>query len=122
MQTGLLAAIYAKKGDSAELERLTQLYMIPSEYTSEHWLIFGYHYYVLKKYDKASYFAHKACYLNPRNIEAGLLKGILILILLTICTLYILSDREKIGNLLTFIFFSIMICISFEFYNIISGI
>lgn len=74
-ETGILGAIYAKKGDSAELEKLTQLYMNPDEYSSEHWLIFGYHYYVLKKYDKASYFAHKACYLNPRNVEAGLLKG-----------------------------------------------
>lgn len=74
--TGLLGAIYAKKGDSGELEKMTQLYMNPAEYSSEHWLIFGYHYYVLKKYDKASYFAHKACYLNPRNVEAGLLKGI----------------------------------------------
>lgn len=74
-ETGILGAIYAKKGDSAELEKMTQLYMSPAEYSSEHWLIFGYHYYVLKKYDKASYFAHKSCYLNPRNVEAGLLKG-----------------------------------------------
>lgn len=72
---GILGAIYAKKGDAAELEKLTQLFMNPAEYSSEHWLIFGYHYYVMKKYDKASYFAHKACYLNPRNIEACLLKG-----------------------------------------------
>lgn len=71
-----MGAIYTKKGDAVELEKLTQLYMNPSEYSSEHWLIYGFHYYVLKKYDKASYFAHKACYLNPRNIEAGLLKGI----------------------------------------------
>lgn len=70
-----MGAIYAKKGDSAELEKLTHFYMNASEYSSEHWLIFGYHYYVLKKYDKASYFAHKACYLNQRNVEAGLLKG-----------------------------------------------
>lgn len=70
-----MGAIHAKKGDSVELDKLTQLFMNPSEYSSEHWLIFGYHYYVLKKFDKASYFAHKACYLNPRNVEACLLKG-----------------------------------------------
>lgn len=75
MKLGILGAIHAKKGDCAELEKLTQLFMNPSEYSSEHWLIFGYHYYVLKKFDKASYFAHKACYLNPRNVEACLLKG-----------------------------------------------
>lgn len=63
------------QGDVVELEKLTQLPMNPSEYTSEHWLLYGFHCYVLKKYDKASYFAHKACYLNPRNIEACLLKG-----------------------------------------------
>lgn len=74
-EIGILGAIYAKNCNSVELEKLTQLYMNPDELTSEHWLIFGYHYYVLKKYDKASYFAHKACYLNPRNVEAGLLKG-----------------------------------------------
>lgn len=75
MKTGILGAIYANKGDSVELEKLTQLYMNSAEYTSEHWLIFGFHYYVMKKYDKASYFAHKACYMNPRNVEACLLKG-----------------------------------------------
>lgn len=70
-----MAAIHAKRQDAAELEKLTQLFMNTSEYTSEHWLLYGYHYYVMKKHDKASYFAHKACYLNPRNVEAGLLKG-----------------------------------------------
>lgn len=72
---GILGAIYAKRGDATELEKLTQFFINPSEYTSDHWLIYGYHYYVMKKYDRASYFAHKACFLNPRNIDACLLKG-----------------------------------------------
>ncbi|XP_031621472.1 anaphase-promoting complex subunit 7 [Contarinia nasturtii] len=71
----MMGAIYAKKGDSTELEKLTQLFVNAAEYTSEHWLIYGYHYYVMKKFEKSSYFAHKACYLNPRNIEACLLKA-----------------------------------------------
>lgn len=69
-----LAAIYAAKNQSDELEKLTRLYMSSAEYTTEHWLLFAQHFFVIRKFEKATYFAHKACYLNPRNIEACLLK------------------------------------------------
>lgn len=70
-----LAAIYVMKNEAEELEKLTRLFMQTSEYTTEHWLLFGQYYFVLRKFEKASYFAHKACHLNPRNVEACLLKG-----------------------------------------------
>lgn len=77
-----MGAIYAKRNDALELEKLTQLFVHAAEYTSEHWLIYGFHYYVLKKFEKASYFAHKACYLNPRNVDACLLKGVFFALIL----------------------------------------
>lgn len=64
-----------KKGDIAELEKMVQLFMNPEEYTPDQWLLFAFHNYALKKYDKASYFAHKSCYIMPKNVEACLLKG-----------------------------------------------
>lgn len=70
-----LSAIYMMRKEAEELEKLTRLFMESSEYTTEHWLLFGQYYFVLGKLEKASYFAHKACHLNPRNVEACLLKG-----------------------------------------------
>lgn len=74
---GTLSTIYTIKEDAEELEKLTRLFMQSSEYTTEHWLLFGQYYFVLRKFEKASYFAHKACHINPRNVEACLLKGMI---------------------------------------------
>lgn len=70
-----LAALYAIQNKVNDLERLTVPSMSVTEYLSEHWFVWAQLFYVQKKYEKASYFAHKSCFLNVRNIEASLLKG-----------------------------------------------
>lgn len=70
-----LSAIYLAKKQGDELDKLTRLYMSTNEYTGEHWVLFAHHFLLLDKRDKALYFAHKACYDNPRNVEACLVKG-----------------------------------------------
>lgn len=69
-----LAGVYAAKNQTEELEKLTMLWS-SNEYTTEHWFVLAQHLFVQGKYEKATYFAHKACALNPKNIEACLLKG-----------------------------------------------
>lgn len=73
-----LASLYALKDKPNELEKLTCPVGSPAEHTSEYWFIWGQFLASQGKYEKATYFAHKACYLNPRNIEAALLKGLLV--------------------------------------------
>lgn len=70
-----LASLYALKDMSRELERLTRPTLSPAEYKSEYWFIWAQYLANQGKYEKATYFAHKACYLNTSNIEAALLKG-----------------------------------------------
>lgn len=69
-----LAAIYAAKNQLDELEKLTMI-VSPSEYMTEHWFVMAQLIFAQGKYEKANYFAHRACVLNLKNIEAGLLKG-----------------------------------------------
>lgn len=71
----LLATLYARKGQKDNLERLTLSPMSVTEYLTEHWFVWAMLFYVQGKHEKASYFAHKASFLNPRNVEATLLKG-----------------------------------------------
>lgn len=70
-----LAALYALKGHIGDLERLTLPAVSVSEYSSEHWFVWAQLFFTQGKYEKASYFAHKACFINPKNVEATLLKG-----------------------------------------------
>lgn len=69
-----LTAIYAAKNQLDELEKLTMI-VSPSEYMTEHWFVMAQLIFAQGKYEKANYFAHRACVLNQKNIEAGLLKG-----------------------------------------------
>lgn len=69
-----LAGIYAAKNQLDELEKLTMI-VSPSEYMTEHWFVMAQLIFAQGKYEKANYFAHRACVLNLKNIEAGLLKG-----------------------------------------------
>lgn len=71
-----LAALYAIKGRTDELEKLTVPAISVTEYVSEHWFVWAQLFYAQGKFEKASYFAHKSCFLNTRNVEATLLKGI----------------------------------------------
>lgn len=70
-----LAAVYALKGQTDELERMTLPTMSVTEFTSEHWFVWAQLFFKQGKYEKASYFAHKACFMNSKNVEATLLKG-----------------------------------------------
>lgn len=71
----ILATLYALKGDKDKLEQLTLSPMSVTEYFTEHWFVWALLFFAQGKYEKASYFAHKASFLNPRNVEATLLKG-----------------------------------------------
>ncbi|KAF5291187.1 hypothetical protein FQA39_LY14429 [Lamprigera yunnana] len=64
----------SKKEHHRELERLIpDLEM--SLWSSEHWVVMGYHMYINSKYERAAYFGQQACLLNKRNVEALLLKA-----------------------------------------------
>lgn len=70
-----LAALYAETGRLRELENLATRLMSVTEEQPQPWVAMGYFCHLTKKSPKAVYFAHKACLLDPRNIEALLLKG-----------------------------------------------
>lgn len=42
---------------------------------AEPWIAFGTYVMSIKTSSKAAFYAHKACVINPRNVEAFLLKG-----------------------------------------------
>ncbi len=71
----VLAAIMYKDQREKELDQLTIDLMGMSEEATEPWIVFGYQCFLKKKFQKAVYFAHKACMLNQRDVEALLLKG-----------------------------------------------
>lgn len=70
-----LAALYAETGRLRDLENLATRLMSVTEEQPQPWVAMGYFCHLTKKSPKAVYFAHKACLLDPRNIEALLLKG-----------------------------------------------
>lgn len=76
LQNGLtsLAYIFTSKEDVHSLEKLIANVQ-PTEYSAEHWYVVASQHYVQRKYDKATYFAHKACYMNPTNVDAAILNG-----------------------------------------------
>jgi len=70
-----LAALLAAQGKVRELEALATRLMGVSEEAPESWVAMGYFSHLNKKGPRAVYFAHKACLLDTRNVEALLLKG-----------------------------------------------
>lgn len=70
-----LAALYAETGRLRDLENLATRLMGVTEEQPQPWVAMGYFCHLTKKSPKAVYFAHKACLIDPRNIEALLLKG-----------------------------------------------
>jgi len=70
-----LAALFAQTGKVRELESLATRLMGVSEEQPQPWVAMGHFCHLNKKSPKAVYFAHKACLLDTRNVEALLLKG-----------------------------------------------
>lgn len=69
------AALLAKEKKVKELESLTSHLISINDNVPEPWIAMAYFCYIAKKCTKAVNFAQKACLLNPRHIEALLLKG-----------------------------------------------
>ncbi|KAK7793833.1 hypothetical protein R5R35_014328 [Gryllus longicercus] len=83
MERGLdiLAALLAKERRHKDLERLVA---VPSgvsatEHSPEHWVAMAYLLHAAKRNSKAIYFAQKACMAHPRNVEALILKGAILM-------------------------------------------
>ncbi|XP_035206985.1 anaphase-promoting complex subunit 7-like [Stegodyphus dumicola] len=73
------AALLAKEKKMKELESLTAHLISINDNVPEPWIAMAYFCYVAKKGTKAVNFAQKACVLNPRHVEALLLKGTVLL-------------------------------------------
>lgn len=81
MQTGIqiLAMLLAKKNKIQSLEKMiAPNTTFPYEYTTEMWFVMAQYLFSSAKYDKAVYFVQKSCFLNPKNAEALILKGIVV--------------------------------------------
>jgi len=70
-----LAALFAQLGRVRELESLATRLMGISEEQPQPWVAMGHFCHSNKKSPRAVYFAHKACLLDTRSVEALLLKG-----------------------------------------------
>lgn len=75
----IYAALLAKEKKVKELEALSSQLMSTNDRTPEPWIAMAYLCYVTKKGTRAIYFSQKACTLNPRHVEALLLKGCILL-------------------------------------------
>ncbi|QQP49981.1 Anaphasepromoting complex subunit 7like [Caligus rogercresseyi] len=75
----ILASLLAKDKKTKELELFAKKLLGVSEDLPEPWTAMGYYSYLNKKSHRAIYFAHKACMIQSRSIEALLLKGNLLL-------------------------------------------
>lgn len=73
------AALLAKEKKVKELESLSSQLMSVNNRSPEPWIVMAYLCYVTKKGNRAIYFSQKACTLNPRHVEALLLKGTVLL-------------------------------------------
>ncbi|XP_075542666.1 anaphase-promoting complex subunit 7 [Dermacentor variabilis] len=73
------AALLAKEKKVKELELLSSQLMSVNSRSPEPWIVMAYLCYVTKKGNRAIYFSQKACTLNPRHVEALLLKGTVLL-------------------------------------------
>lgn len=81
MQRGLeiYAGLLAKERKFKELEKIISPNINTSEYGPEHWIAMAYYFYASRKNSKAIYFAQKACTQNPRNVQALILKGAILM-------------------------------------------
>ncbi|XP_071747469.1 anaphase-promoting complex subunit 7 [Lepeophtheirus salmonis] len=75
----ILASLLATDKKTKELEVFSKKLLSVSEDLPEPWTAMGYYSYLNKKSHRAVYFAHKACMIQSRSIEALLLKGNLLL-------------------------------------------
>ncbi|GAB0099265.1 anaphase-promoting complex subunit 7 [Sergentomyia squamirostris] len=71
----ILSSLYAKKNKISELEKLITPSASVWEYTTETWFIMAQYLFVTGKYERAAYFAQKACFIDSRNTDAILLKA-----------------------------------------------
>lgn len=70
-----LAVIYERNNNLAELEKLASQQSNINEFCSENWCVMAQSLSANGKYEKASYFTHKAISVDPTNVEAYLLRG-----------------------------------------------
>lgn len=76
----ILAILVAKKNKITDLEKMiAPTSTFPYEYTSESWFVMAQYLFATGKFDKAVYFVQKACFLNPKNAEALILKAKILL-------------------------------------------
>lgn len=76
----ILAILVARKNKIADLEKMiAPTSTFPYEYTSESWFVMAQYLFSTGKFDKAVYFVQKACFLNPKNTEALILKARILL-------------------------------------------
>ena len=82
-----LAAILFKEKKLKELEQLATRLMSVSDDAPEPWVAMGYYCFLAKKGSRAVYFAHRACMLANRSVEALILKGEIVICNFVSCLL-----------------------------------
>lgn len=76
----ILAILLSKRNKINDLEKMiAPTSSFPYEYTSESWFVMAQYLFATGKYDKAVYFVQKSCFLNPKNVEALILKARILL-------------------------------------------
>ncbi|KAG1673487.1 Anaphase-promoting complex subunit 7 [Nymphon striatum] len=75
----LYALLLAKENKVKELESLSTHLLSITEESPEPWLSMALYCQITGKITRAVYFAQKACVINPRNVEALLLKGFILI-------------------------------------------
>ncbi|XP_064461073.1 anaphase-promoting complex subunit 7-like [Ornithodoros turicata] len=75
----IYAALLAKEKKVKELESLSTHLISINNKVPEPWIAMAYFSYVTKKGTRAIYFSQKACLIDPRHVEALLLKGSILL-------------------------------------------
>lgn len=71
----IYAALLSKEKKAKELESLTSHLIAINDAVPEPWIAMAYFCFASKRWNKALNFAQKACSINPRHVEALLLKG-----------------------------------------------
>lgn len=81
------AACLSREGRLRErAEALVPPTLPPSEYTIHHWLAMAHLHVDRRRLPLAAYLAQKACYAEPRNPEALLLKGFFLIFFFKFCS------------------------------------
>lgn len=70
-----LSVVFEYNQKLQELDKLTAQLTNIHEFTSAHWFVLAQNFYANGKLEKAASFANKAISVNPRNVEAQLLRG-----------------------------------------------